>query len=373
MKTWTAEELHQLRKRVKVWFSKKGRSLPWRETQDPYSIWVSEIMLQQTQVATVIPYFHRFLETFPTVTALADAPEELVLLHWAGLGYYRRAKQLHAAAKVVRDRWGGSFPRDYDSILALPGIGRYTAGAISSFAHDLRAPIVEANTQRLYARLLRLRGQLTERTIQNELWRFATDILPDRTGSGRLNQAVMELGSQVCTPKTPLCHECPLQNLCPTYAHSEQSEIPSPKPSKVYEDKVEVALLIRDSGSRYLLRRCQTGERWAGLWDFPRFDVTSAQSEDELMASASNQFSDRFGASVCLSGEALQIKHGVTRYRISLRCFHASVEKFDDNPSEASNGEEGPDAVWCSVHRLNEVPLSSTGKRIAKHLAEMPP
>lgn len=371
MKIWTAEELQQLRKRMKVWFSKQGRSLPWRETHDPYAIWVSEIMLQQTQVATVIPYFHRFLDAFPAVTALADAPEEQVLLHWAGLGYYRRAKQLHAASKVIRDQWEGCFPRDYDAILALPGIGRYTAGAISSFAYDMRAPIVEANTQRLYARLLRLRGQLTERTIQNHLWRFATDILPERSGSGRLNQAVMELGSQVCTPKAPLCHECPLQSLCPTFAHSEQSEIPSPKPSKVYEDKVEVAILVRDEGCRYLLRRCQAGERWAGLWDFPRFDVTSAQSEDELMTSASRQFSDRFGASICLSDEAMQIKHGVTRYRISLRCFHASVEGSNGNPFEPLREEDSPDAVWCSVHRLTEVPLSSTGKRIAQHLVAL--
>ncbi len=371
MKNWNAEEFQQLRKKTKAWFLKKGRSLPWRETNSPYRIWVSEIMLQQTQVATVIPYFHRFLETFPTVTALADAPEEQVLLHWSGLGYYRRAKQLHAAAKVIRDRYNGIFPTDFEEVLALPGIGRYTAGAICSFAYDARTPIVEANTQRLYARLLRLRGQLTEKSIQDKLWQFALSILPDRPGSGALNQAVMELGSQICTPKDPRCTECPLKELCPTFANGEQAEIPSPKPPKMYEDKVEAALLVQNDASGYLIRRCQPGERWAGLWDFPRFDVTTAKTVSQLHESISEQFAIRFGTQICLEDEMLQIKHGVTRYRITLRCFRASIETSLTHVRERSGTTIDRDTIWCSPSDLQEIPLSSTGKRIAQHIVKL--
>ncbi|XZE34711.1 A/G-specific adenine glycosylase [Pirellulaceae bacterium SH501] len=367
MKNWEAGELQQLRKRTKAWFQKKGRALPWRESNDPYRIWISEIMLQQTQVATVIPYFHRFLGAFPTVTSLADAPEEQVLLYWSGLGYYRRAKQLHAAAKVIRDRYNGVFPTVFEAVLALPGIGRYTAGAICSFAYDSRTPIVEANTQRLYARLLRLRGQLTEKPIQDQLWRFASSILPERAGSGAMNQSVMELGSQVCTPKEPSCSECPLRELCPTFAHGEQAEIPSPKPPKVYEDRVEAAILVQNDSRELLVRRCQPGERWAGLWDFPRFDVTTAQSAPQLHQSISEQFESRFGSSICLQEELLQIKHGVTRYRITLRCFRATMNVAANQVSEAT---EERDTQWCSVSNLKEIPLSSTGKRIAQHVAK---
>lgn len=368
MKHWDSQELQQLRKRAKAWFLKKGRALPWRESNDPYRIWISEIMLQQTQVVTVIPYFHRFLQAFPTVIALANAPEEQVLLHWSGLGYYRRAKQLHAAARVIRDQHNGIFPTDFESVLALPGIGRYTAGAICSFAYDARTPIVEANTQRLFARLLRLKGQLAEKPMQDQLWFFASSILPERSGSGAVNQAVMELGSQICTPKEPSCPECPLRQLCPTFANGEQAAIPSPKPPKVYEEKIEAALVVQNEATELLVRRCQPGERWAGLWDFPRFDVTTAKSASQLEQLISEQFESRFGASVCLQEELLQLKHGVTRYRITLRCFRATLDVSNTHVSEASENGAGRDTQWCSTSNLKEIPLSSTGKQIAEHL-----
>ncbi len=319
-------------------------------------------MLQQTQVATVIPYYERFLESFPTVRELAAADEDRVLFHWSGLGYYRRARQIHAAAKVIVEKHGGEFPEEFDQVLSLPGIGRYTAGAICSFALDQRTPIVEANTQRLYARLLRLRGQLTASVSQTALWSFAEAILPPRAGSGAVNQAVMELGSQICTPRDPLCSECPLISLCPTYANQEQDEIPSPKPAKVYEEKSEIALLVRDPNRGYLMRRCGAGERWEGLWDFPRFEVPTDSQVNERIQSATDQFQTRYGSKVSIGDASMSLKHGVTKYRITLNCHEAEVQ---EDPSDQENL-----LAWYTETNLSELPLSSTGKTIFKKLIE---
>jgi A/G-specific adenine glycosylase len=336
------------------------RDLPWRRTNDAYSIWVSEIMLQQTQVATVIPYFHRFMEEFPTVVDLARADEERVLFYWAGLGYYRRAKQMHAAAKLVVAKHGGIFPSDYDEIISLPGIGRYTAGAIRSFAFDLPSPIVEANTQRIFARLLQLKGQLTDAKIQTELWNFATAILPTNSGSGETNQAFMEIGSQICLPKNPLCLVCPLHRMCPTYESGEQAEIPSPKPAKVYEDRTEAALLIHHPKKGYLVRLCLPEERWAGLWDFPRFDVSTLDADESIEESLAAQFLSKYDLAIEVLSLTSSMKHGVTKYRITLHCFQATL-----------SSKSRPDRVglvWRTRDELATLPLSSTGKRLWKQL-----
>jgi A/G-specific adenine glycosylase len=362
MKRWSPEELQKLRKASTKWYRLHRRELPWRATHDPYRIWVSEIMLQQTVVATVIPYYEAFLDTFPDVSTLAAADEQLVLKHWAGLGYYRRAKQLHAAAKRIVQDHDASFPHRFDHILALPGIGRYTAGAIASFAFDQQTPIVEANTQRLFARLLRLKGQLSERAAQHKLWAFAEAILPTKSGSGEINQAVMEIGSQICLTKNPNCSECPLKSLCPTLAAQEQDSIPSPKPAKQYEDRVEAAIIVHDVRLGYLLRLCQPGERWAGLWDFPRFDVTGSVTEHELVRSMEDQFSQRFHRSVEILAETHSLRHAVTRFRITLRCFQG---KSKTPPRQT---EHQADHRWFSKEAILELPLSSTGKRIAAKL-----
>ena len=203
----------ELRRRLVAWYATNARELPWRRSSDPYRIWVSEIMLQQTQVATVKPYFDRFLDAFPTVEALAAADEHQVLRLWEGLGYYRRARQLHRAAQQIVAEHGGQFPRDRETVRQLPGIGRYTAGAILSMAFDAREPILEANTVRLWSRLLAYRGDATSAAGSRLLWGAAEAILP-RTGSGTLNQSLMELGSTVCLPKAPRCDACPVAMLC---------------------------------------------------------------------------------------------------------------------------------------------------------------
>ncbi|OYW18223.1 MAG: A/G-specific adenine glycosylase, partial [Planctomycetales bacterium 12-60-4] len=285
-------------------------------------------MLQQTTVAAVIPYFERFLARFPTLTELAAGEESDVLRLWEGLGYYSRARNLHAAARQIVAECDGQFPRDLDELHRLPGIGRYTAGAIASFAFNAPAPIVEANTQRLYARLLgddrELKGTATQRT----LWEFAALLVGapshgrspstmEDFGPGAVNQALMDLGATVCTPTAPNCPACPVVRWCAASAAHRQHEIPRLAARPVLTDLEDATVAIVD-GPRYLLRRRPTGERWAGLWDFPRYTIPEGQGLSAVVTAGVLQ---QTGLQISLGPQVAEFKHGVTRYRITLRCF----------------------------------------------------
>src|SRR6188768_3339922 len=261
----TKNSLHQ---RLLGWFSAEARDLPWRWTRDLYRIWISEIMLQQTQVVTVVGYFQRFVARFPDVRALAAADEHDVLRLWEGLGYYRRARQLHAAARQIVSVHDGEFPATFAEVVALPGIGRYTAGAILSIGRDVKLPILEANTVRVLSRLTAFRGDTTSPQGQKFLWRIAEELLPDDS-VGNFNQALMELGATICTPRSPACLLCPVSALCPTRKAGLQEEIPAAKKPKDFQDVTEAAIVLRRRDGRVLLRLHKPGERWAGLWDFP--------------------------------------------------------------------------------------------------------
>ena len=367
IKAWKPNELTRLRRLATKWYSENGRALPWRQTSDPYEIWVSEIMLQQTQVVTVIPYYLRFLKSFPDVGSLATAPLDDVYRHWAGLGYYRRARQMHQAAKVVNSEHGGVFPTDYNSVSTLPGIGRYTAGAVLSFSCDQRQPIVEANTQRLYARLLHLKLETSSRQGQLHLWAFAERVLPVRTGSGRINQALMEIGSQICIPKNPICLLCPLKSLCPTFASSSQTTIPVPKRPKEYKELREAALVIRDSQGRILMRRCAPDERWAGLWDFPRFDVTECKTSAAESKNVAAQFLVRYGKSVFVGKKIHELRHAVTRYRITLKSYEAELDS-----SIPAKWKSNLETIWVNPSKPSDLALSSSGKRLWTWLSKDP-
>jgi len=259
------------RRRLLGWFARNKRDLPWRRTKDPYAVWLSEIMLQQTQAPTVVRYFERFLAVFPTLQSLAQAELAEVLRLWEGLGYYRRAMQLHEAArKIVRD-FGGRFPQTLEELLQLPGIGRYTAGAILSIAFDQRQPILEANTTRLWARLLAYSEPADSAAAQRLFWQMAEWILPRRQ-VGRLNQALMELGSTVCLPHKPRCGECPVSRFCLARQQGLPETIPRQRAKPAVEFYQEAALIVRRN-DQVLLRRIPEGQRWAGLWDFPRFPL----------------------------------------------------------------------------------------------------
>lgn len=343
-----------LRRRLLAWYARHRRALPWRESRDPYRVWVSEIMLQQTQVATVRAYFQRFTAELPTVHDLAAADEQHVLRLWEGLGYYRRARQMHAAAQQLVAEHGGQFPDDVDQLQQLPGIGRYTAGAIASIAFDRRAPILEANTVRLLSRLVAYRDDPTKAAGQKLLWQTAETILP-RKNVAEFNQALMELGSLVCTPSDPQCDVCPLVELCAARAAGVERDIPVAKKKQPFTTVHEAAVVVSKNGS-VLLRQCGDGERWAGLWDFPRFAVECEGplfARDELVA----KVRDMTGVTVRPGSLMKTIKHGVTRFRITLDCYAARYDR-----GRVSS------ARWVRRGELAEYPLSTTGRKIAKWL-----
>jgi len=344
----------RFRRRLTAWFRRNARDLPWRRTRDPYAVWISEIMLQQTQVVTVVGYYERFLAAFPTLADLAAADEQQVLRLWEGLGYYRRARQLHAAAKIIVAEHGGEFPRHPEQIRSLPGIGRYTAGAIASIAWDAREPILEANTVRVFSRLLGYRGDPARNHGQQLLWEFSASLLPARD-VGLFNQALMELGSEICAPRGPRCAQCPAGSLCPTKREGLQDVIPPPKRKTNYEDRREAAVIVRRD-DRVVLRRCASHERWAGLWDFPRFPVT-AQRGDPLRRQLEQAAAQLTGLAVAPGPRLTTIKHGVTRFRITLDCYEA----------ECTGGrlKRGGDVRWVKIGELEGYPLSVTGRKIS--------
>lgn len=375
-----------MRRALQRWFAKHRRPLPWRESADPYRIWISEIMLQQTTVQAVIPYFERFLSRFPTLEDLAEAEEQEVLQYWEGLGYYSRGRNLHRAARIIRDRHDGRFPRELDDLCTLPGIGRYTAGAIRSFAFHLPAPIVEANTLRLYCRLLGYDGDPRSRAGEDLLWSFAEQLQPrsKRTSSGtspkstagELNQALMELGSLVCTPRQPRCDVCPLKRFCAACAASRQEEIPRRPARPEVTPLVEATVAIR-SGERYLLRRRDSNERWAGLWDFIRFPVDGVTARQRLtprILSGARQavtsgLAEHAPVAASLPEFVTEFRHSVTRYRIRLLCWTArGVGDRVVNGSTDSGRFR-----WLTLKELEQAPMPVSGRRFATILADTDP
>jgi A/G-specific adenine glycosylase len=254
--------------RVLAWFEANGRKdLPWQQNPGRYRVWISEIMLQQTQVATVIPYYLRFMESFPDVVSLANATADDVLHHWSGLGYYARARNLHKAAQLVREQYNGEFPNDLDAVVALPGIGRSTAGAILSLSGGARHSILDGNVKRVLARHRAVDGWPGKTAVANQLWSIA-DLLTPQANVAAYNQAMMDLGATLCTRSKPDCDACPLQEDCVARIEGRQHELPAGKPNKVKPLRSTRMVLAHVDGAVYLERRPPVGI-WGGLWSLP--------------------------------------------------------------------------------------------------------
>ena len=376
-----ANWMRRFRSALRRWHAHGGRDLPWRNCRDPYKVWISEIMLQQTTVAAVKPYFERFLKRFPNVVALAAANEEEVLRLWEGLGYYSRARNLRKGAQAIVAN-GGTFPETVDELRELPGIGRYTAGAIVSFAFDRPAPIVEANTLRLYCRLLGFRDDPRSTSGQRLLWSFAEKLVPTKT-PGEFNQALMDLGATLCTPTDPRCDECPVASCCRALAEQAQGEIPAAKRRIEITETREAYVAIESSG-RYLIYRRPEGQRWAGLWDFPRFELPGErggvspllvskqarsrkhQGPDGTPFALEKRTLERriaaeFGPRVSMTERLAQFKHSVTRFRITLDCWLA--ETSDQNDLTATYP-----TAWVTPSEFGNYPFSTTGRQLAELL-----
>lgn len=254
-------------KQVVDWYHKQGRKhLPWQQKKNPYRVWISEVMLQQTQVATVIPYYQRFMESFPSITDLANASEDTVLHHWTGLGYYARARNLHKAAKIMADTYKGEFPTTLDEVVALPGIGRSTAGAILSLALNKHHPILDGNVKRVLARCYTVEGYNGQAKYEKALWPI-TEVLTPKKSVAQFNQAMMDLGAMICTRSKPKCGECPLESGCLANSLNEQANYPQKKPKKVTPEKSTIMLIPRVSNKVLMEKRPPSGI-WGGLWCF---------------------------------------------------------------------------------------------------------
>jgi len=317
--------------RLIAWQHAHGRhDLPWQRTRDAYRIWLSEIMLQQTQVATVIPYYDRFVASFPDVRALAAASLDRVLERWSGLGYYRRAHHLHAAAKAIVERHGGVFPCDAQTIATLPGVGRSTAAAIAAFAFGARGAILDGNVRRLLARHRGIAGYPGEPKVERALWQQAEMLLPDRDIEA-YTQALMDLGATICTRAAPRCLECPVAFECIARREDRIAELPSPRPRKMLPQRAVRVLVIERAGAILFEKRPAAGI-WAGLWSLPEIAIDG---------DVARQCKVRFATDV-VTGEALPpIEHGFTHFRLTIHPQRISVRKW---PARA----EAPGLVWLT-------------------------
>ncbi len=338
---------------VLQWYRRYGRhDLPW-QGQNAYRVWLSEIMLQQTQVTTVIPYYLNFVKRFPTLKSLAEASIDDVLRHWQGLGYYARARNLHRAAQIIRDRHHGRFPRDFDALMDLPGIGRSTAGAILSFAFGQSWPILDGNVKRVLARCFRVRGWYAQRETMQQLWYLAESVTPEKE-TADFNQAMMDIGSMICLKTRPKCEACPLKKMCSSYRHNSQAEFPQKKPARSKPHKNTLMLLHRCDEMILLWRRPPSGI-WGGLWSLP--EVDGAGSVELWQRS--------FLGMECAPRRVQKnvIRHQFTHYSLDISL---AIIELDDMPQRISDSEN---YAWVPPPELASHGLPTPVRKLLATLA----
>jgi len=334
-------------RRVLEWFDAHGRKqLPWQENPTPYRVWVSEIMLQQTQVATAIPYYRRFVARFPDVRALADAGPDEVLGLWAGMGYYARARHLHRAARIVRDRHGGALPSDLAALQTLPGIGRSTAGAILALATGRRAPILDGNVKRLLARFAAVEGWPGLPKVQAALWELAERYTPTERVAD-YTQAMMDLGALICAPRRPRCLACPLADACIARARGREADYPSPKPRRQLPVRSTRMLLLRSRIGEVLLERRPPAGIWGGLWSFPEC------SPDADIAAWCRE---RLGLLVTVETPWRALRHDFSHFRLDITPIPAKVAEAD---GRVMDGER---FVWYNTARLEHLGMPAPAR-----------
>jgi A/G-specific adenine glycosylase len=349
-----------LPRRLLPWFDQAQRDLPWRRTRDPYAIWISEVMLQQTQVATVVPYFERFLAAFPTIGDLARADEQEVLRQWEGLGYYRRARNLHRAAQQIMERHGGTFPTEPSAVAALPGLGRYTCNAVLSQAFDQRLPILEANTLRVLSRLFGRRDEPRRGAANRWLWAAAAELLP-RNRVGAFNQALMELGALICSPHAPRCSDCPVAARCAARREGLQAVIPPPKVARPTEPIAEVAVVIHKRDRLLIVQRPADAPRWASLWEFPHAPLARGENVEDAAVRLARELTN---LAVLPVAELLTVRHAIVRQAITLTAVEVEWKAGGFRSEFYATGR------WVRAEELASFPVSSPQRRLAEPAAQ---
>ena len=313
-------DVEAVRRNLLAWFRREARDLPFRRTRDPYLIWLSEIILQQTRVEQGLPYYERFAAAFPTVEALAAAPEDAVLKLWEGLGYYTRARNLHAAAKEICGRHGGHFPAEASLLQMLPGVGRYTAGAVASIAFGERVPVVDGNVKRVLSRLCYIADSIDDPAVEKDIWRIAGELVPTRK-PGDFNQAMMELGARICTPRDPRCDACPLAEQCEALLSGDPESLPVRNAKKQVPHREMVVAAIEKDG-RWLVGRRPHGGMLGGLWEFPGGGVKPRETHQQALC---RECQEELGIDVRVGGLVAVVRHAYTHLRVTLNVYRCTI------------------------------------------------
>ena len=349
----------QIAPRLLAWYRKHKRDLPWRHTDDPYRILLAEFMLQQTQVNTVIPYYQRFLDRFPTVGDLANASQDDVLKAWEGLGYYARARNLHEAAHAIATDFAGTVPSTYDDLKSLPGFGPYTTAAVLSIAYDRDHAVLDGNVIRVLTRLFDIRDDTTQTAVKNRLWELAESLLP-KGAAGDYNQAIMELGATVCTPKKPACDRCPVQKYCAAYKAGDPQSLPVKAKKKPRPHHTLCAGIAWHDDKVLITKRPRNG-LLGGLWEFP---AGTRRDGESLQNTCTRGLWETAGIQVEIDGRYRTVKHAFTHFSITLHAFQCRYVKGKARPLACD------DLAWVALKGLNTYAFSRTSRTLIDHLQQ---
>lgn len=350
----------KIRNALLAWWDRGRRDLPWRRTQDPYAVWVSEIMLQQTRIDTVIPYYHRFLSKLPTVESLARARIDTVLKLWEGLGYYSRARNLHKAAGVIVRQCGGRFPQEVEGLQKLPGVGRYTAGAIASIAFGQPAPLVDGNVIRVLSRIFCIREDPTRSGVKNRIWHLAESLVCTKR-PGDLNQSMMELGALVCKPLNPDCPNCPVKRLCQARKENLQNDLPRmPKAKKLPQYTIAVGIVSKNG--KVLIGKRRPEGMLGGLWEFPG---GKKEKNETLRQAAAREIREETGVQARVGRRLMIVRHAYSHFKIVLHAYLCEYLSGTARPL-------GCEAVkWIYVKELSRYAFPLANQKIIEKLKKM--
>lgn len=349
---------HFPEKKLLNWFSQNKRPLPWRTHYEPYHVWLSEIMLQQTRVEQALPYYENFLKKFPSVESLAKAPEQSVLKAWEGLGYYSRARNLHKAAKKIVSDFDGKIPNNYNQLIGLPGFGEYVAAAVSSIAFNEPRAVVDGNVFRVLSRYFGIKSDIALSQTKKEFFELANNLIP-KNGARNFNQGIMELGALVCTPKNPNCSECPISKNCFAFLNEEQNRFPVKTKKQKRPTKNFAAVLLSHKDGVWLAKRTQ--KLLNGLYEFPQIQFNPLQdSKKEL----EQKFSEEFGVCLKLKKEIAKQSHEYTHFKQNVHLFEAEIAGLTLKNKNTSN----PEIIFYSKKQIKELPLSKVNQKLLLQL-----
>lgn len=346
-----------------AWYRSSHRDLPWRNTNDPYAIWVSEIMLQQTQVVTVLPYYYRWMQQFPTIQSLAEAPLDVVLKAWEGLGYYARGRNLHKAAKQIMDVHHGAFPTEFEAIHNLPGVGKSTAGAISTFGLGKPQPILDGNVKRVLSRLYAITEMVNDKAVTDLLWAKSAALLPKKpVDAYDFNQAVMELGATLCTPKQPQCERCPWLGDCKARAQGLENELPVKQDSKPTPHHTIGVGVIYKNDKILIALRPEEG-LLGGLWEFPG---GKCKPDETLQDCVKREIKEETGLKVSVGPKIATVKHAYTHFKITLHAFVC------DYVSGKASPKASQELRWVALEDLSDYAFPKANKKVLEALRAHP-